>query len=146
MKTLLLILTAISFSMSTAFARNDNKKAEKEHEEHHDEHGHDEKEKILKLNPKAQEHLKIEFSKVSGKSPWKVPRSALVQVKDHSGLYKMHGETLEFIEINVTKTDKDSITFTTEHLHDGDSVAVKGTQFIRIMESELNSEPAGHGH
>lgn len=152
MKTFILILMALSFSVSSSFAHNDNKKAEKEHEEHHDERGHedkdahDKKEKVLKLNSKAKEHLKIEFTKVSGKSPWKLPRAALVQVKDQSGIYKMHEETLEFVEVRVSKTDKDSVTFTTDHLHDGDSVAVKGTQFIRIMESELNSEPAGHGH
>ncbi|QDK44526.1 hypothetical protein DOM22_04815 [Bdellovibrio sp. ZAP7] len=147
MKSFTLLLSAILiFSVNSALAYNTNKSAEKEHEEHHDEHGHEEKEKSLKISEKAKSHLKIEFTNVVGKSPWTLPRTALVQVKDRSGIYKKHGDTLEFVEIQLVKSDKEKITFTTIDLHTGDAVVVQGTQFIRIIESELNSEPAGHGH
>ncbi|QLY26349.1 hypothetical protein [Bdellovibrio sp. KM01] len=142
----LLFLAILFFSANYAWSHNNNKSAEKEHEEHHDEHGHEEKEKPLKISDKAKSHLKVEFTNVGGHSPWTLPRTALVQVKDRSGIYKKHDDTLEFVEIQLVKTDKEKITFTTKDLHSGDAVVVEGTQFIRIIESELNSEPAGHGH
>ncbi|WP_413294895.1 hypothetical protein ACLSU7_07275 [Bdellovibrio sp. HCB185ZH] len=142
-----LLFFAISFfTANLAWSYNTNKSAEKQHEEHHDEHGHEEKEKILKLSDKAKSHLKVEFANVTGKSPWILPRTALVQVKDRTGIYKKHGNTLEFIEIQMVKLDKDKFTFTTQDLQSGDEVVVHGTHFVRIIESELNSEPAGHSH
>ncbi|WP_413560353.1 hypothetical protein [Bdellovibrio sp. HCB209] len=138
---------------SSAFAHNDNKAAEKAHDQHHDEHGHgehkdhdEEEEKALKISDKAKAHLKIEFSKIDGKGPWTFPLEALVQIKDKTGVYKMHGDAIEFVDVQVKKSDKTSITISSEHLHAGDSVAIRGTKFIRIMESEMTSEPAGHSH
>jgi hypothetical protein len=146
MKKSLILSSIVFFASISAWSYNNNKAAEKEHEEHHDEHGHEEKEKPLRISDKAKSHLKVQFIAVSGKSPWTLPRMALVQVKDRSGIYKKHDETLEFVEIQVVKSDKEKVTFTTKDLHAGDEVVVQGTQFIRIIESELNSEPAGHGH
>ncbi|WP_413586732.1 hypothetical protein [Bdellovibrio sp. HCB274] len=107
---------------------------------------HHHEEKTLKISAEAQKHLGIEFAKVSGKSPWTLSRTALVQIKDANGVYKKHEDAIEFIDVQILKTDKDSISVRAEGLEADDEVAVKGTKFIRIMESELNSEPAGHGH
>ncbi len=144
--TVLLFSGFIFFAGNTAWSYNNNKAAEKEHEEHHDEHGHEEKDKPLKISDKAKAHLKVEFANINGKSPWTLPKTALVQVKDRTGIYKKHGDTMEFVEIQVISSDKEKFTFTTKDVHVGDAVVVQGTQFIRMIESELNSEPAGHSH
>lgn len=94
----------------------------------------------FKLSQKSQAAMGIKFVKLSKSGPWVLPKEALVKIKFTQGVYRMFEGNITYVIVSISKTDSHSMTIQSEDLETGDEVAIKGTNFLRLTEADLNSE------
>ncbi len=94
----------------------------------------------FKLSEKSLNSMGIKFKKIDNAGPWTMPKEALVKIKFTKGVYRKYEGSITYIIVNVLKEDSHTVTFKSGDLESGDEVAVIGTNFLRLTESDLNSE------
>lgn len=98
------------------------------------------KEDGFKLSAEASSTLGVEYTKLVGKSPWHVPKAALVTLKLSSGVYRRYQDWNTLVLITVLKNSDDTLLISSEDLQDGDEIAIRGASFLRMTEADLNSD------
>jgi hypothetical protein len=94
----------------------------------------------FKISSKSLTIMGIQFSKLDSGGPWVLPKDALVKIKFTQGVYRMFEGNITFVIVSVLKSDSQNMTVKSEDLEFGDEVAIKGTNFLRLTEADLNSE------
>lgn len=94
----------------------------------------------FKVSEKSLNHLGVKFMALSGTGPWTVPESALVRIKLTQGVYRRFDGELTYVIVKVSKGLNEQITIQSEDLETGDEVAITGAKYLRMAETDLNSE------
>ncbi|RYZ93091.1 MAG: hypothetical protein EOP06_02170 [Proteobacteria bacterium] len=97
------------------------------------------KEQGFKLSEKAQKNLGVEFMKVHGSGPWKIPKDALVKLKQSTGIYRLYDGFISMVLVKVSREAGADIYITSADLEDGDEVAFRGATFLRMTDADLNT-------
>lgn len=94
----------------------------------------------FKISDQSQRVMGINFVRLEGSGPWTLPADSLVKIKFTQGIYRRYEGNITYVLVNVLKSDSQTITLQSEDLVAGDEVAVSATNFLRLTESDLNSE------
>jgi hypothetical protein len=94
----------------------------------------------FKLSEKAIAHLGIKFKRLAGKGPWQAPRGALVRIKLTQGVYRRYDGEITFIITKNVQLQGQQLLFDSDDLESGDEIAVAGANYLRMTETDLNSE------
>ncbi len=97
------------------------------------------KEEGFQLSEKATQHLRVSFRQISGSGPWVVPKEALIHIKQSTGIYRRYNKWITFVIVKVISRDGSQAKISSADLESGDEVAIKGGQFLRLAEADLNS-------
>lgn len=97
------------------------------------------KEDGFKLSSKAEANLNIKFLTLSS-GKWNLPLQSLVKIKQSTGVYRKYDGWIMFVLVKVINKNSDSITIASEDLQPGDEVAISGVKFLRMTDSDLNSD------
>ena len=97
------------------------------------------KEEGFKLSEKAMKTLGVGFSKLDGGSPWRIPKEALVRIKQSDAVYRRYEGWISLVLVKVVGQSADSIIIASEDLETGDEVGTKGAQYLRMTDADLNS-------
>jgi hypothetical protein len=98
------------------------------------------KEDGFKLSPQAIEKMGIRFEFIQGKAPWRVPKEALVYLKQSVGVYRQFEGWMSFVLVKVDQKNSDSALIQSNDLEGGDGIAVRGAHFLRMTDADLNSD------
>jgi hypothetical protein len=94
----------------------------------------------FKVSEKSLNHLGVKFVSLNGPGPWKVPAAALVKIKLTQGVYRRFEGEITYVIVRTSEADKGNLYISSEDLEEGDEVAVQGTNYLRMAETDLNSE------
>ncbi len=89
----------------------------------------------FKISDKAAAHMGIRFERLVGPGPWQIPKEAIVKVRLTEGVYRRIDGEITFVIVK-----KANASITSSDLEAGDEVAVAGAPFLRMAETDLNSE------
>jgi hypothetical protein len=94
----------------------------------------------FKVSEKSLNHLGVKFQSLKGNGPWSVPHEALVKIKLTTGVYRRFEGEITYVIVSKINEVNGIVTIKSEDLESGDEVAVTGTKFLRMAETDLNSE------
>lgn len=94
----------------------------------------------FKVSQKSLNHLGVKFSQLTGAGPWIIPRSALVRIKLTEGVYRRYDGELTYVIVKVLTSKGEEVTIQSDDLESGDEVAISGAKYLRMAETDLNSE------
>lgn len=94
----------------------------------------------FKVSEKSLNHLGVKFQKLQGEGPWTISREALVKIKLTLGVYRRFEGEITYVIIKKLNESGDLVTIQSADLQEGDEAAVSGTKFLRMAETDLNSE------
>ncbi|MBT3583676.1 MAG: hypothetical protein HN509_02115 [Halobacteriovoraceae bacterium] len=98
------------------------------------------KEDGFKLTNKAISNLGVTFKAIKGSGPWMIPKTALVRIKHSTGVYRKWDGWITMVLVKVIKRTKETVTIKSVDLQDRDELAITGVPFLRMTESDLNSD------
>ena len=93
----------------------------------------------FKLSQRAMTTMGIQFGSIST-PPWKLPKTALVNIKHVTGVYRRVDGWIDFVIVTVDRSDGNWVWITSPDLEPGDDVAVANADFLRMTEAELKSD------
>lgn len=94
----------------------------------------------FKVSEKSLKHLGVIFQTLKGRGPWKVSKEAIVNLKLTQSVYRRYDGELMLVIVKSNSAPDGSLLISSEDLEEGDEVAIKGANFLRMAESDLNSE------
>lgn len=94
----------------------------------------------FKVSDKSLNHLGVKFQTLEGSGPWIIPSDALVKIKLTLGVYRRFEGEITYVIVRKLSEHKENITIQSKDLEPGDEVAITGTKFLRMSETDLNSE------
>lgn len=94
----------------------------------------------FKISEKSLQHMGISFEALKETKLWLIPVEALVKIKLSNGVYRRYQNEITYVLVKVHSHNGKTVTISSEDLEAGDEVAVKGAQFLRMAETDLNSE------
>lgn len=94
----------------------------------------------FKISDKAKKTMGILFQKLDGRSQWLLPKRSLVKIKFTEGVYRKIQGDITYVIVNVIQTNATHVLIESEDLESGDEVAIEGVHFLRLTESDLNSD------
>lgn len=94
----------------------------------------------FKLSKKAIENLGVTFELLKGSKQWNVPKSSLVRIKHSVAVYRKWDGWITMVLVNVIDQKADTVTIQSIDLQDQDQIAVSGVPFLRMTDSDLNSD------
>jgi hypothetical protein len=97
------------------------------------------KEQGFKLSSKSAAAMGVSFQRLDHAGPWRVPRGAIIQLKQSTGIYRKYDGWISMVLVKIVKRDGDTLLITTEDLESGDEVAISGATFLRMTDADLNS-------
>lgn len=92
------------------------------------------------VSEKSLNHLGVKFQRLEGIGPWSIPESALVRIKLTLGVYRRFQGELTYVIVKTKMIKKGEVIIQSEDLETGDEVAISGAKFLRMAETDLNSE------
>lgn len=98
------------------------------------------KEDGFKLSNKAITNLGVTFISLKGKSPWVIPKSALVKIKHATGVYRKWDGWMTMVLVKIVSKTKETVTIKSVDLQNMDDVAITGVPFLRMTDADLNSD------
>jgi hypothetical protein len=98
------------------------------------------KEDGFKLSSKALVNLGINFTSLVGANKWELPKSALVRIKKSIGVYRRYDGWITMVLVSIVEKKKSTVVVKSVDLESGDEVAISGVKFLRMTDSDLNSE------
>ncbi len=97
------------------------------------------KEEGFKMSPKAMTALGVRFESVRGPGPWRLSKSALIRIKQSTGVYRRLEGWISMVLVKVVAQEKESVLITSVDLEPEDEVAAEGAQFLRMTDADLNA-------
>ncbi len=94
----------------------------------------------FKVSEKSLKHLGVKFQTLDGSGPWSIPSDALVKIKLTIGVYRRFDGEITYVIVKKLSEEPGTVTIQTDDLEPGDEVAIAGTKFLRMAETDLNSE------
>jgi len=94
----------------------------------------------FKMREPALATMGIRFQKLKGPSPWTLSSNALVHIKHTAGVYRRVDGWISFVLVKVKARTDSKATLESEDLESGDEIATEGATFLRMTESDLNSD------
>lgn len=94
----------------------------------------------FKVSEKSLNHLGVKFSSLAGSGPWVIPKSALVRIKLTQGVYRRYEGEITYVIVKVTSEKNDEVAVMSDDLETADEVAISGVKYLRMAETDLNSE------
>lgn len=94
----------------------------------------------FKLSQKAILNLDIHFETLSGAGPWTISKKSLVKIKHSTGVYRKWDGWITMVLVKVIAQTQETVTIRSIDLQDQDEIAVSGVPFLRMTESDLNSD------
>lgn len=94
----------------------------------------------FKVSEKSLSHLGVKFQTLTGNGPWQVPSDALVKIKLTTGVYRRYEGELTYVIVKKLSELNGTVTIQANDLEVNDEVAITGTKFLRMAETDLNSE------
>lgn len=105
------------------------------------------KEQGFKLSSKAANAMKVSFEKLNQQSPWRVPKEAIINLKQSTGIYRKYNDWTSMVLVKILKREGDIFIVASEDLEKGDEIAISGANFLRMIDADLNSttvDSCGH--
>jgi len=102
----------------------------------------------FKLSTEAQNRMKFAYKKTESPGMITIPREGLAQVLKDNHIYLHKNEFFKSIDVEIKSKTKDTYIVTSKELEPGTEVVVKGVNFLRVIEMDLNSgvEEQGDHH
>lgn len=97
------------------------------------------KEDGFKLSAKATKSLGVSFAAIQGAGPWRVPKQSLVRIKQSTGVYRKYDGWISLVLVKVLKEENGNVLIQSEDLEANDEVAVQGSHYLRMTDSDLNA-------
>lgn len=94
----------------------------------------------FKVTEKSLKHLGVHFKSLSGNGPWLIPSESLVRIKLTEGVYRRFDGEITYVIVKKNLQKNNQVLITSEDIEAGDEVAISGSQFLRMAETDLNSE------
>jgi len=94
----------------------------------------------FKLSEKAIKNLGVTFKRLKGAKQWTVPKSSLVHIKHSVGVYRKWDGWITMVLVKVVEKNKDTVIIQSIDLQDQDQIAITGVPFLRMTDSDLNSD------
>ncbi len=94
----------------------------------------------FKLSEKAIKNLGITFKRLNGEKQWTVPKSSLVHIKHSVGVYRKWDGWITMVLVKVVEKNEDTVIIQSIDLQDQDQIAITGAPFLRMTDSDLNSD------
>jgi hypothetical protein len=135
-KIKLLLVLLVSLTCSATWAETEKKELSKSNlavTDFNEDYG-------FKMSQKALDTMEISFSSISGNGPWKVPKEALIQLKQSVGVYRRFEGWIDFVLVNVLGSNGDHVSIASADLETGDEVSVTNSKFLRLTEANLKSD------
>jgi hypothetical protein len=98
------------------------------------------KEDGFKLSKKSLKYLDIKFESISGKGPWKVPKSSIIRIKHSVGVYRKWDGWITLVLVTILNEGEEYVTIKSIDLEAKDEIASSGVTFLRMTEADLNSD------
>lgn len=141
MKHLLITLALILSLAPFSYASGDHD------DEHGHEEGHAEEGAGFEVSPEGIKNFGLTYVKISGKSPWTLPKTAILQSGQESNLYRLRKGHFQRIDFKQNSEAKDSVKVSSHDLESGDEVVVTGVGYLRAAEiMATEGAPEGHSH
>lgn len=140
MKNIFAVMTALTLSTS-AFASGDHSAPEAGPERFGPGKAIEafSKEDGFKLSAKATKNLGVKFESISGNGPWKIPQASLVRIKQSAGVYRKYEGWISLVLVKVLQEGNGAALIQSPDLEPGDEVAVAGSHYLRMTDSDLNA-------
>lgn len=101
----------------------------------------------FKLSSKAMQNMKVSFTHLNQKGPWMIPKHALVYIKHHVGVYRKRDDWISLVWVNTQQINDTHVSIHTTDLQPSDEVAMSGASFLRMTDTDLNSNTTdSHAH
>lgn len=94
----------------------------------------------FKISDKSLDHLGVKFQKLENPGPWTIPSDSLVKIKLTEGVYRRYDGEITFVIVNKSGEENNHVLIESPDLEPGDEVAISGAMFLRMAETDLNSE------
>lgn len=98
----------------------------------------------FKLSAKAIASFDIKFADLKGSAPWRVPKSAIVFLKQTSGVYRTADGWIQMTPVTIVSKEKDFYLIHAKALEPGAQIATSGTAFLRMTDADLNAGEVDH--
>lgn len=93
----------------------------------------------FKLSAKAEKNLGVTFQKMTGSGPWKIPKQAIVHLKQSEAVYRRYDGWISMVLVKVVSQQGDTVVIKSADLEPDDDVAVTGVTFLRMTDSDINA-------
>ena len=97
------------------------------------------KEDGFKLSEKAMKSLGVSFETIQGAGPWRVPKKSIVRIKQSTGIYRRYDGWISLVLVKIIKEENGTTLIQSEDLEANDEVAITGSQYLRMTDSDLNA-------
>lgn len=94
----------------------------------------------FKVSEKSLNYLGVKFKPLIGSGPWTVPKDALVRIKLTLGIYRRFEGEITYVIVKTKEAPRGSVLIQSVDLDEGDEVAIMGVKYLRMAETDLNSE------
>lgn len=94
----------------------------------------------FKVSEKSLAHLGVKFQSLNGSGPWTIPKEALVKIKLTQGVYRRFEGEITYVIVKTSEVGNGKLFIHSEDLEQHDEVAIEGTKYLRMAETDLNSE------
>ena len=99
------------------------------------------------IKEKVEENFSIKRLNLSGQRPYRIPQKSIVSSGSEKQVYRIRDRYWKAIEVELLQRDSEYITVTSEELAPGDSIAISGVGFLKMIEQSLfGPESEGHVH
>ena len=89
------------------------------------------------LTEKAEKRLGIQWLKLEGSGPWKVPADTVLSIKFTKAAYRKFEGRITLVILNPIKKEDNHYWISSPDLQEGDTVAIKGVKYLRLTELDL---------
>lgn len=89
------------------------------------------------ISETAEKRLGIQWLKLEGKGPWKVPAETVLNIKFTKASYRKFEGRITLIILDGFKKEGDFYWISSPDLEAGDSVAIRGVKYLRLTELDL---------
>ena len=101
----------------------------------------------FKVGPQALKNFDISLVALTGKAPWRLPKTSIVRTGEERNLFRLRNGFFKRVDFSVVSTGNGVFVVESSDLAAGDSVVTTGMGFLRIAEiSAFGGVADGHAH
>ncbi len=99
------------------------------------------------LSPEATKNFGLQYLKLEGNAPWKVPFNARMLSQEEVNLYRVRSSNIKRIDFKLISREGNNMIISSKDLVAGDQIVTTGIGFLRIAEiAAYGGAPEGHAH